>query len=99
MSAFSGGRTRTRLGGDGPPISRLGLGCMTMSHPGRGDDQSLRLIASALDAGVTFLDTADKYGGGHNERLVGRAVRGRRHEVVVATASTPTSPSRSRWGP
>lgn len=63
----------------------LGLGCMTMSHPGRDERESLAVIGHALDAGVTFLDTADKYGKGHNERLVGQAVSARRDEVVVAT--------------
>lgn len=76
---------RTILGRGGPEVSVLGLGCMSMSHPGRDDAQSLRVIAQAFDAGVTMLDTADKYGNGHNERLLGRAIAGRRSEVVVAT--------------
>ena len=75
----------TTLGQAGRPISVLGLGCMSMSHPGRDDEESLRVLAAALDAGISFLDTADKYGKGHNERLVGRAVAGRRDEVTVAT--------------
>lgn len=74
-----------QLGTDGPTLQPLGLGCMSMSHPGRDDDESLRTLRTALDRGVTLLDTADKYGKGHNERLVAQAIRGRRDEVVVAT--------------
>jgi aryl-alcohol dehydrogenase-like predicted oxidoreductase len=74
-----------RLGTDGPALPRMGLGCMSMSHPGRDDAASLQTIRTALDRGVTLLDTADKYGKGHNERLVAKAILGRRHEVVLAT--------------
>jgi aryl-alcohol dehydrogenase-like predicted oxidoreductase len=73
----------TRLGGLEVPV--LGLGCMSMSHPSRDDAESVAVIRRALDAGVSFLDTADKYGKGHNEILVGRALAGRRDEVVLAT--------------
>jgi aryl-alcohol dehydrogenase-like predicted oxidoreductase len=68
-------------------ISALGLGCMGMSQsygPG-DDDESLRTLHRALDLGINFLDTAAVYGSGSNERLVGRAIRERRHEVVLAT--------------
>lgn len=75
----------TSLGPAERPISVLGLGCMSMSHPGREDGQSLAVLRAAMDAGITFLDTADKYGKGHNERLVGEAIAGRRDEVTVAT--------------
>jgi aryl-alcohol dehydrogenase-like predicted oxidoreductase len=75
----------TALGQAGQPISVLGLGCMSMSHPDRDDEQSMQVLDAALDAGISFLDTADKYGKGHNERLVGRAIAGRRDEVTVAT--------------
>ena len=59
-------------------VSALGLGCMGMSEfYGQGDDtESIRVIHRALDLGVTFLDTADMYGVGRNEELVGRAIRG-----------------------
>ncbi|GAA0301862.1 aldo/keto reductase [Kineococcus aurantiacus] len=69
------------------PVSALGLGCMGMSEfYGAGDEQeSLATIAAFLDAGGTFLDTADMYGPFTNEQLVGRAVAGRRDEVVLAT--------------
>ncbi|MCS0638146.1 aldo/keto reductase [Streptomyces sp. LP05-1] len=68
-------------------VSAQGLGCMGMSHAyGAADDaQSIATLHRALDLGVTLLDTADFYGAGHNEELVGRAVAGRRDEVVPAT--------------
>ncbi|WP_030875376.1 aldo/keto reductase [Streptomyces sp. NRRL S-1868] len=68
-------------------VSAQGLGCMGMSH-GYGesdDDASVATLHRALDLGVTLLDTADFYGSGHNEELIGRAVAGRRDEVVLAT--------------
>ncbi len=76
-----------RLGGNGPAVSALGLGCMGMSEfYGAADDaESLRVIDRALELGVNFLDTADMYGVGRNEELVGRALRGRRGRVVLAT--------------
>ena len=68
-------------------VSAIGLGCMGMSAAyGVPDDvESIRTIHRAIDIGVTFIDTADVYGGGKNEELVGRAVRGRRDRVVLAT--------------
>ncbi|MFD8547367.1 aldo/keto reductase [Streptomyces sp. NPDC059649] len=68
-------------------VSAQGLGCMGMSHGyGESDDaQSIATINRALDLGVTFLDTSDFYGAGHNEELIGRAIAGRRDEVVLAT--------------
>jgi aryl-alcohol dehydrogenase-like predicted oxidoreductase len=75
------------LGGQGLRVSALGLGCMGMSQSyGPADDrESVAAIHRALDLGVTFLDTADMYGPFTNERLVGRAIAGRRDEVVLAT--------------
>ena len=75
------------LGGQGLVVSALGLGCMGMSQSyGPGDDQeSVATIHRALDLGMTFLDTADIYGPFTNERLVGKAIAGRRDEVVLAT--------------
>ena len=76
-----------RLGRDGPEISALGLGCMGMSdfYGSHDDATSEALIGAALDRGVNFLDTADAYGPFSNEELVGRAIRGRRGEVFLAT--------------
>ena len=75
------------LGRSGLTVSSIGLGCMGMSqaYGTRDDDESVRTLHRALDLGVTFLDTADAYGDGANERLVGGAIRGRRDEVVLAT--------------
>ena len=71
-------RTR-QLGRNGPHVSELGLGCMGMSSAyGRSDDaESAATLLRALELGVTFLDTADAYGRGENEKLVGRAIQGR----------------------
>ena len=78
---------KRRLGRDGPEVSAIGLGCMGMSEfYGQGDDsESIATIHHALDRGVTFLDTADMYGWGKNEELVGRAIHDRRDEVFLAT--------------
>jgi aryl-alcohol dehydrogenase-like predicted oxidoreductase len=78
---------RRRLGRNGPEVSALGLGCMGMSEfYGAGDDaESIATIHAALDQGLDFLDTADMYGPYTNEELVGRAIKGRRDDVVLAT--------------
>jgi aryl-alcohol dehydrogenase-like predicted oxidoreductase len=75
------------LGNSHLQVSAIGLGCMGMSQSyGPGDDEeSTRTIRRALELGITFLDTADVYGRGANERLVARALEGRRHQVVLAT--------------
>ncbi|NDL57802.1 aldo/keto reductase [Phytoactinopolyspora mesophila] len=76
-----------QLGSSGLTVSGLGLGCMGMSefYGSRDDDESVATIHRALDLGVNFLDTADIYGPHTNEQLVGRAIAGRRDEVVLAT--------------
>jgi aryl-alcohol dehydrogenase-like predicted oxidoreductase len=78
---------KRRLGRNGPEVSAIGLGCMGMSEfYGAGNEQeSIATIHHALDRGVTFLDTADMYGVGRNEELVGKAIRDRRDEVFLAT--------------
>ena len=92
-------QTRT-LGSRGPRVSALGLGCMGMSefYGAHDDAESIRTIQHALDAGLNFLDTADMYGSGANERLVGKTIRGRRDEVFLATkfgiVRDPGDPSR-----
>jgi aryl-alcohol dehydrogenase-like predicted oxidoreductase len=76
-----------QLGTSGLTVSAIGLGCMGMSQSyGQPDDEeSIRTIHRALDLGVTLIDTADAYGKGANERLIGRAIRTRRHDVVLAS--------------
>src|SRR5947209_11655029 len=75
------------LGSGGLTVSALGLGCMGMSqsYGALDDDESIRTLHRALDLGVTLIDTADAYGKGANEVLVGRVVRERRTDVVLAT--------------
>jgi aryl-alcohol dehydrogenase-like predicted oxidoreductase len=78
---------RRRLGSQGLEVSAEGLGCMGMSefYGSTDDDEAIATIHRALELGVTFLDTADMYGPFTNERLVGRAIAGRRDEVELAT--------------
>jgi len=78
---------KRELGRSRLTVSCLGLGCMGMSdfYGSRDDNESIEVIHRALDLGVTFLDTADIYGNGRNEELVGRAIQGHRREVVLAT--------------
>src|SRR5689334_2572869 len=76
-----------KLGSQGLEVAELGLGCMGMSdfYGGRDDAESVATIHRALELGVSLLDTADMYGPHTNEELVGRAIRGKRDRVALAT--------------
>src|SRR2546421_8195272 len=79
--------TRRKLGKVGPDIFPIGLGCMSMSpvYGPTDDATSIATIHRALELGINFLDTADIYGSGGNEELVGRAIKGKRDHIVLAT--------------
>jgi len=92
---------KVKLGSQGAIVSRMGLGCMGMSefYGERNDEESAATILRSLDLGVTFLDTADTYGIGDNEELVGKTIRGRRDEVFLATkfANIRTKEEPTKW--
>ena len=78
---------KIKLGSQGAKVSRMGLGCMGMSefYGERNDEESAATLLRALDLGIDFLDTADAYGIGDNEALIGKTLRGRRDEAFIAT--------------
>lgn len=79
---------KINLGKSGPLVSKLGLGCMRMSSvwgsPVRDEHESIATIQEALDTGINFLNTGDFYGAGHNELLVGKAIKGRRDSAFIS---------------
>jgi aryl-alcohol dehydrogenase-like predicted oxidoreductase len=79
---------KINLGNNGPLVSKLGLGCMRMSAvwggPVNDENESIATIQAALDNGINFLNTGDFYGAGHNELLVGRAIKGRRDDAFIS---------------
>ena len=76
-----------RLGKNGPMVSSIGLGCMSLSgiYGESSDENGIAVVQHAIDQGINFLDTSDMYGWGHNETVVGKALKGRRAGVVLAT--------------
>ena len=80
--------TKINLGKDGPLVSKLGLGCMRMSSiwggPTNEESESIATIQAALDSGINFLNTGDFYGHGHNEMLIGKAIKGRRADAFIS---------------
>ncbi|WP_276374399.1 aldo/keto reductase [Chryseolinea sp. H1M3-3] len=82
------GITNISLGKNGPLVSKLGLGCMRMSSvwggPGKDENESVATIQMALDHGINFLNTGDFYGNGHNELLVGKAIKDRRKDAFIS---------------
>ncbi|MBS7563953.1 aldo/keto reductase [Mucilaginibacter sp. Bleaf8] len=80
--------TKIPLGQNGPLVSKLGLGCMRMSSvwggPTNDENESIATIQQALDSGINFLNTGDFYGAGHNEMLVGKAIKGRRDDAFIS---------------
>jgi aryl-alcohol dehydrogenase-like predicted oxidoreductase len=80
--------TKINLGNNGPLVSKLGLGCMRMSSVWGGkindENESIATIQAALDNGINFLNTGDFYGSGHNEMLVGKAIKGRRDDAFIS---------------
>ena len=97
---------RVRLGRNGPMVSRIGLGCMTMSphhyQADYNDEVSIKNIQAAYEAGVNFFDTADMYGNGHNEPLLGRALytqlRNNRDTIVIGTKCGFVQDLEGNWG-
>src|SRR5918998_82277 len=91
---------KRKLGRSPLEITAIGLGCMSMSgvYGNANDDESISVIHHALDRGINHLDSADMYGWGHNEQLLGRALKGRRDQVVLATKFGQTKGADGKQG-
>ncbi|MFY0563210.1 aldo/keto reductase [Archangium lansingense] len=102
MSTHDSNKTQrtVKLGSTGPEVFPLGLGCMGMSgmYGATDDAESIRTIQTAIDRGVTLIDTGDFYGMGHNELLVGRALVGRREKVQVSVKFGALRGPDGSWG-
>jgi aryl-alcohol dehydrogenase-like predicted oxidoreductase len=91
---------KRKLGRSPLEVTAIGLGCMSMSgvYGNANDDESIAVIHHALDRGINHLDSSDMYGWGHNEQLLGRALKGRRDRVVVATKFGQTKSADGKQG-
>ncbi len=89
------------LGNKGFTVSAIGLGAMGMSemYGARNDEESIATIQRALDLGMNLIDTADFYGMGHNEELIGKAIRGRREQAVISVKTGQLRTPDGGWGP
>src|SRR6266700_693217 len=99
-SMFTATRTVRKLGAAGPDVFPVALGCMGMSgmYGPTDEAESIATIHAALDAGVTVIDTGDFYGSGHNELLVGRALKGRRERALVSVKFGALRAPDGSWG-
>src|SRR4249920_3252562 len=99
MAADTHAKSRT-LGNSTLSVFPVGLGCMSFSGAyGKSDDaEAIRVIHHALDKGIDFLDSSDMYGWGHNETLLGKALKGRRKGVIVATKFGQTKDAAGKQG-
>src|SRR5919205_3893691 len=88
------------LGKSGIKVSAVGLGLMSMSgiYGNANDDESIGVIHYALDKGINFLDSADMYGWGHNETLLGKALKGRRDKAIIGTKFGQTRDAEGKQG-
>src|ERR1051326_1456996 len=105
MMSDKGRTQRRRLGRNGPEVLPIGLGCMSLSGTyGPSDDKAAEaLLRRAVERGVDHFDSSDMYGWGHNEELLGRALKPVRDKIVIATKFGQTPPARRRqwrrWQP